>query len=89
MRTVIVSVRDSAVAAFGRPAFVPSSAAAVRSFKDEVNRKDANNEMNKHPSDFILFELGFFDEQSGKFDMHPEPLQLLRGQDCIDAGFPA
>lgn len=76
---VIVSIRDRAADAFGRPAFVPSQGTAIRSFQDEVNRQDANNEMNRHPDDFDLYILGHFDDQTGHFDAH-EPRQIAIGK---------
>lgn len=63
----VVAVRDRAVQAFSRPFFVPSIAAAVRSFTDEVNRNAEDNPMNKHPDDYELWELAWFDEESGLF----------------------
>lgn len=78
----IVSVRDSAVEAFMNPFVVPATGAAVRSFKDEVNRKDAGNAMNKHPDDYELYVLGTFDERTGA--IAPCELRVLvRGKDCV------
>lgn len=60
MNFVIVSVKDSAAQAFGRPIFVPSNAVAIRSFRDEVNRKDSTDDLSRHPDDFELYQLGVF-----------------------------
>ena len=79
MKLVMCAVRDSAVDAFMRPFFVPSTGMAVRSFTDEVNRQDG--EMNKHREDYALFELGSFDEESGKCFNLDTPRQLIRGSD--------
>jgi len=38
MKMVVVSIKDTAADAFGRPAFVASEGVAVRQFQDEVNR---------------------------------------------------
>jgi len=65
---VVLSVLDRSVGAFGRPLFVPSVGAGVRSFQDEVNRAAEDNVMYKHPEDFILFELGSFDDALGTFE---------------------
>lgn len=67
-KLVVVGVKDLAVQAFGRPIFVPALGAAIRSFADEVNRKDGANDMNKHPADFEMWLLGYFDEASGEFE---------------------
>ena len=47
MLQVIVSVKDTAAQAFGRPVFVPAVPVAVRSFRDEVNRKDSDQDLAK------------------------------------------
>ena len=79
-KLVIVSVRDRAADAFGRPAFVPSRGVAIRSFGDELNRAAPDNQMHTHPEDFDLYELGEFDEQSGVFTTHM-PTQIAVGKD--------
>lgn len=78
----IVSVRDGASGAFGRPFFVHARAQAVRSFTDEVNRPAPDNEMNRHPEDFDLFFIGTFDDSSGALTNNPE--LLLRGKDAVN-----
>lgn len=83
--SVICSAKDTAVDAFGRPFFVPSTAVAVRSFRDEVNRPAADNEMFKHSGDFLLYELGSFDDSSGTFTCLDVPRLLLRGSDAKDS----
>lgn len=81
---VVVAVRDSAVKAYGRPIFVPSVGVALRSFSDEVNREAAENAMNMHPSDFELFEIAAFDEDTGVFRDAPEGVRsLARGKDVF------
>jgi len=73
MLYTIVSVYDAKAQAFGRPAFVGTVPLAVRSFDDEVNRKDENNQMNQHPEDFSLYDMGTFDDTSGVFSSHNPP----------------
>lgn len=65
MQQKIVSIRDSAADSFMRPFTVPTVGMAIRAFTDEVNRVSPDNQMNVHPSDFELFEIGEFDEQTG------------------------
>lgn len=78
----MVSVRDSAVDAFMRPFVVPARGAAVRSFRDEVKR-GGDSEMSKHPSDYELYLIGEFDEQTGALVPVQHEL-LVRGKDCIE-----
>lgn len=86
MLQVVVSVRDSAAGVFGRPVFVVARGQAIRSFQDEVQRVDQSNDMNKHPEDFELFELARFDDNSGKFEVLPDPVLLIRGKDAAMKG---
>lgn len=84
MIKVVCAVRDSASALFGQPFFVPSTAVAVRGFADAVRKAEDGSDLTKHPEDFILFELGSFDDETGKFVNVPDPVQLLRGKDAAN-----
>jgi hypothetical protein len=84
MIQIILSVKDTAAQAFGRPMFVPTAALAVRSFRDEVNRSDANNEMFKHPDDFELYELGSFDDSTGLIEPM-SPRLVARAKDLKES----
>lgn len=84
MYQIIVSVKDNAAQAFGRPVFVPSSAVAIRSFRDEVNRKDSTDDLAKHPSDFDLYEIGSFDDSTGIIEVF-EPRILARAKDLKES----
>ena len=80
---IVVSVKDRAIDAYGRPLVVPTTGAAVRSFTDEVNRKES--EMHGHPEDYDLYEMGTFCDQTGTF-LSPEggiPRVLTRAQDIV------
>ena len=80
MKMVICSIRDSAADAFGRPFYVPSVGVAIRSFTDEVNRPSEDNQIYPHPEDFDLFELGEFDDTTGRFVLLDVPKQLALGR---------
>lgn len=75
---IICAVRDSAMDAFQRPIAVPTVGMAVRSFADACVQEPS---MKAHLGDYALFELGTFDEQTGKFDNLTAPRQLARGID--------
>lgn len=78
---IVVAVRDSAVDAYMPPFCVSHAGRAVRAFTDEVNRKDS--ELGKHPSDFALFEIGVFDDESGRLTPLDAPRQLSRASDVL------
>lgn len=77
-----VAIRDNKVA-FNRPFFTPTTGAAIRAFSDEVNRSDANNEMNRHPADFSLYSLGTYDDQTAVFQQHAQPQLLIEAVQCL------
>jgi hypothetical protein len=80
MIQIICAVKDRAADAFGRPLFVPSIGLAVRSFSDEVNRSDPENQMFNHSDDFDLYEIGVYDDNTGIIQCHPQPRQLALGK---------
>lgn len=81
MKLVIVAVQDRALAAFNRPFFVPTRGAAIRAFSDEINKTDSP--MHAHPDDFDLYELGNWDDETGKFDNSTPPQQIAIGKNLI------
>lgn len=80
MKLKVFVVRDLAVASFGNPMFMVSAGQATRSFADEVNRKAEGNQLNAHPEDFVLFSLGEYDSETGRFDCG-DAVQVSRGVD--------
>jgi len=80
MILIICTVKDRAADAFGRPMFVPSTGVAIRSFSDEINRNNAENQLYNHPDDFDLYELGQFDDNTGLFNLHEQPKLLSLGK---------
>lgn len=79
---IVLAIRDRAADCFGQPIFVANRGGAIRSFGDEINRKVENNQMNSHPEDFDLYELGTFDDQTGTFESQT-PRQLAVGKDLV------
>lgn len=78
----VVAVRDRTADVYGMPYFVASIGAAIRGFSDEVNRKDENNLLARHPEDFDLFQLGEYDDADASFECGV-PRQLAVGKDLI------
>ncbi|WNK12742.1 MAG: nonstructural protein [Microvirus sp.] len=68
MEYQIFAIRDSAVEAFMVPMFFPSKGAAIRAFGDEVQRNATDNNLNKHPQDFAMYEIGKYNDQDGVFE---------------------
>jgi len=80
MKLVLCSVKDRAADAYARPMFVPSTGVAIRSFSDEINRADAENQLYNHPDDFDLYEFGEFDDNTGQFNLYEQPKLLSLGK---------
>lgn len=80
MKMIVCTIKDRAADAFGRPFYVPAVGVAIRSFQDEVNRPSDDSQIHQHPDDFDLFELGEFDDGTGKFELFETPRLLMLGK---------
>lgn len=78
MRMLVVSVRDAKAEIYMRPWFVQTAGVAIRSFMDEVNREDKDNQLFNHPSDFALYQIGEYDDNEGKVYGYEVPRLLLQ-----------
>lgn len=84
MKRIVCAVRDSASELFGQPIFVPGRGLAVRGLEDEVNRSapPQENPVFHHPEQFTLYELGTFDDVTGRLESCQEgPIQMVRAVD--------
>lgn len=79
----VFSIRDTALEAYFRPFYHTHSNGALRIFKDEIN--NSQSDLFKHYADFILFELGEWDDSNARFDLHPDPVQISRGKDVFES----
>lgn len=79
MKYAVCAVKDRAIDAFNRPIYVPTIGVAIRSFTDEVNRKDS--ELANHPEDYDLYELGSWDDQTAIYTPNEVPRVISRAQD--------
>jgi len=74
MQLEICSVYDIKADRYGTPIFAESQLTAQRSFVDVVNNPDSP--LNKHPEDYRLFTLGFFDDEDGNVESYVKPVLL-------------
>lgn len=70
----IFSVYDSKVGAYLNPLFLRSNGEALRAFVSAVN--SADHDFCKYASDYTLFELGAWHEDSATINMLPTPKSL-------------
>lgn len=64
MNWIIVSIKDRAIEAFQPASVFRHEAQAIRSFTDAMQNPN-NTDINKHPADFDLYRLGYFDDSTG------------------------
>lgn len=81
MKYSVCAVKDRAVNAYNRPIYVPTVGVAIRSFTDEVNRKDS--ELQNHPEDYDLYELGQWDDETAIYTPLEATRVIARAQDIV------
>lgn len=81
MELKIIAVYDRKLEAHMRPIFTPTLGAGIRSFQDELNRKES--ELHAHPEDYELRELGTWNDQTGRFINTPEIKAIAFGDQLI------
>lgn len=74
MISKIYAIYDSKLEAYMQPFFMQSKGQAVRAFTDTVN--DDKTQFWKHPEDFTLFELGEYDDSTGKVSSYATNISL-------------
>lgn len=70
----VFGVRDGKAEAFLQPFFSGTAGSAIRAFDDAINGE--KSPIAVHPSDYTLYELGEFDDNSGSI-VACSPLKLL------------
>lgn len=79
---ILCAIYDSAVLAYvGQIMTFNSAGEALRTFIDEVNRDDPQNQLNRHPEDFTLQQLATYDPQTGIINAE-SPRALIRGKEA-------
>jgi len=71
MELKVFSIFDSKSSCYKQPFFARATGEGVRIFEDIANMTNENNQVNLHPEDFILYEIGIYDDSTGNI----EPVQ--------------
>lgn len=79
MKLYVYSIFDKAVNAYMRPFFMQSDGQALRMFIDEVSKDDS--ELGKHPEDYSLFLIGWFEDRAGEICKEEVPKCLGRAHE--------
>jgi len=77
MKVVICSVFDKIAGTYGMPFFAQLDKLALRSFSTAVNTPGSY--LHTNPSDFDLFHIGQFDDETGAFINAPNHVFLANG----------
>lgn len=77
MKLHMYAIHDGAVNAYGTPFFVFNDAVASRVF-DDLCANDSTD-VYRHPSDFALYHIGLYDDESGSVISSP-PRIIGRGR---------
>lgn len=78
MTNKIYSIYDEKAEIFSTPFFSMNDNMAIRSFQDLAN--DPSSTIYKHPEDYKLYELGEFEDQSGKTIPVDPPRFIINAQ---------
>lgn len=70
----VFTVYDSKAELYMTPFFMHNDKSAQRTFGDAAN--DPSHMFNKYPTDYALFELGEFDDDTGVIKMHEQKKNL-------------
>lgn len=70
----IYSIYDAKAECFMQPFYTLTAGQAERSFTEACN--DPSTVFCKYPDDFTLFELGSFDDATGKFTLKETPKSI-------------
>jgi len=82
----VFSTYDAVVKAFAPPFLAPNKGAAIRMFADAANEEKSN--LRKHASDYSLFLVASFDDQSGAFALPSAPERVITAQEVLQDEVP-
>lgn len=82
MRYVLISIKDRAIDAYHPVANVRAEGEALRVFNDLL--RDQNSPQSKHPDDYDLYIVGYFDDQTGQLEPLDSPRKIADGKAMTD-----
>lgn len=81
MKFMMCSIYDAAVGTYSPPFFARAMGIAFRDFRHAL--VDPKSSMSKAPSDFSLFVLGEFDDESCKLMLLDAPRRAMTGPEAV------
>lgn len=79
--TRLFTVKDQVSNTYIKPFALPTKRDAIDGFRRVVNEEESP--YNKHPQDYFLYELGSFDERTGKIEILPESIMIAPAVDLL------
>lgn len=86
MKRKVFSVYDVKAQTYANPFLFTHKGEAIRAFM--TGATDKSTSLNKYPSDYKLYYLGEFDDQSGKLHSIPNPEYLNTASDFVHNELP-
>lgn len=77
----LYAVRDVKADSFGAPISVATEGLARRSFVDAC--QDSRSELSKYPEDYMLYELGEYEPNSGLIIPHQLPKHVMSAIEAV------
>lgn len=77
----IFTVHDNKAEAYLPPVYYKTKGEALRAF--ETTCKNKESQFHQYPSDFTMYELGEFNEQTGDITQNEKPLPLANASEYI------
>jgi len=77
----VFAIFDIKANAYLQPFFLPTNGMAIRSFETACN--DKSTQFSRHPMDYTLFELGEFDEVTGRLSALQVPIPLGSAKEFV------
>lgn len=82
-KMIVFAPYDGRLGVYMQPFFMLHRGQAVRSWHDICT--DPDSMMAKHPADFVLYELGEFDDVEGVFTQLPQKNQIASALEVVRA----
>lgn len=73
----VLAVKDVKIGLFDPPFIVIHNEVAIREW--DIITKNTDNKYGKHPVDYELYQIGTYNELTGKLDSLASPLHLATG----------
>lgn len=67
----LYAIYDRLAESYGNVMEFTTDGVAIRTLSQEVNRQDERNNLYLHPQDFMLYQLGEYDQTTGKIAGEP------------------